>query len=59
MARTSSHSRNPFPNRWRFRNYLIFYRPIRRGIHAIAVFHAARNLQPLLNEIARENAAAD
>ena len=34
----------------RFRNYLIFYRPIDGGIDVIRVLHAARNIRALLEE---------
>jgi toxin ParE1/3/4 len=32
----------------RFRNYLIFYRPIDGGIHVIRVLHAARDIATIL-----------
>jgi toxin ParE1/3/4 len=34
----------------RFRNYLIFYRPIDGGIDVIRVLHAARNIKAILEE---------
>jgi toxin ParE1/3/4 len=34
----------------RFRNYLIFYRPITGGIEVIRVLHAARNIRAILEE---------
>jgi toxin ParE1/3/4 len=34
----------------RFRNYLIFYRPIENGIHVIRVLQAARNIAAILEE---------
>jgi len=34
----------------RFRNYLIFYRPIDGGIDVIRVLHAARNIAAILDE---------
>src|SRR5262249_26257584 len=34
----------------RFRNYLIFYRPIDGGIDVIRVLHAARNIAAILEE---------
>ena len=32
----------------RYRNYLLFYRPLRDGIQVIRVLHGARDLPPLL-----------
>ncbi len=34
----------------RFRNYVIFYRPIENGIEVLHVFHASRNVRRLLEE---------
>lgn len=34
----------------RFRNYVIFYRPIASGIDVIRVLHAARNIRNILEE---------
>ncbi len=34
----------------RFRNYLIFYRPIPGGIHVVRVLHAARNVREILDK---------
>ena len=33
-----------------FKNYLIFYRPIERGIEVIRVLHAARDIDALFEE---------
>lgn len=34
----------------RFRNYVIFYRPMDEGVEIIRVLHGARNLPEVLNE---------
>lgn len=34
----------------RFRNYLIFYRPVENGIEVIRVLHAVRNIAAILEE---------
>jgi toxin ParE1/3/4 len=34
----------------RFRDYLVFYRPLRDGIEVFRVLHGARNLQGILEE---------
>jgi toxin ParE1/3/4 len=53
---TLRRSRNPrlaglrsYPIRG-FRNYLAFYRPTQNGIEVLRVYHAARNIDPLLKD---------
>jgi plasmid stabilization system protein ParE len=40
-----------------FRNYRIFYRPIRGGIEVLHVLHAKRNIRKLLEDEAAEDEA--
>src|SRR5437660_870476 len=34
----------------KFRNYLVFYRPLRDGVLILTVLHGARDLEQVLNE---------
>jgi len=38
----------------RFRNYLIFYRPIKAGVEILTVLHGARDLGAVLDELPDE-----
>jgi plasmid stabilization system protein ParE len=37
-----------------FRNYLVFYRPIRDGIEVLTVLHGARDLHAVLERLLGE-----
>jgi toxin ParE1/3/4 len=38
----------------KFRNYLVFYRPIKAGVEILAVLHGARDLGSALDELSDE-----